>query len=233
MIYCKQVEPEYQESRLFDEDDMEPEYICVTGNRDYISRTSPLFDRVYRVLQSGELCEALDDLKIGGFYSAWYKNATEAINDWLEPEKPRYSTGDIHALKELVKAYNECSSREENAILCKVLSVVCGYKWDWRQITGSCQGDWNEVFYPVKDWTEEALTAFEIMYFNEGSEWIIHDEESAPEGPEDITGYSVYCTARNEEGIKQELAEAAGVKPEEIIMYAFEGYTRNTVYKAV
>lgn len=93
MIYCKQVEPEYQESRLFDDDGMGPEYICVTGNRDYISRTSPLFDRVYGALQTGELCEALGDLKSGGFYSDWYKNATEAINDLLEPEKPRYSTG--------------------------------------------------------------------------------------------------------------------------------------------
>lgn len=233
MIYCKQVEPEYQESRLFDDDSMGPEDICVIGNRDYISRTSPVFDRVYEALRAGELCEALEDVKSGGYYSAWYKNTTEAINDLLKPEKPRYSTRDIHALKGLVKAYSECFSQEENTILCKVLSVVCGYKWDWQRITGSCQGDWNDVFYPVKDWTKEALTAFERMYFNEGSEWIIHDEKNIPEGPEDITGYSVYCTAYSEEGIKQELAEAAGVKPEEIVMYAFEGYTHNPVYKAV
>ena len=71
------------------------------------------------------------------------------------------------------------------------------------------------------------------MYFNTGSEWIIHDEDNTPEGPEDINGYCVYCTAWNEEGIKRELAEAAEVKPEEIIMYAFEGYTHNAIYKAV
>lgn len=101
MIYCKQIPPEYQESRLFDDEGMGPDYINVTGNRDYISRTSSLFDRVYNALENGELAEALDDIKNGGYYSSFYKNATDAINDLLEPEKARYNTRDIHALKEL------------------------------------------------------------------------------------------------------------------------------------
>lgn len=101
MIYCKQISLEYQESRLFDDEGMGPDYINVTGNRDYISRTSPLFDRVYNALENGELAEALDDIKNGGYYSSFYKNATQAINDLLEPDKARYSTRDIHALKEL------------------------------------------------------------------------------------------------------------------------------------
>lgn len=41
MIYCKQIPPEYQDSLLFDDEGMGPDYINVTGNRDYISRTSP------------------------------------------------------------------------------------------------------------------------------------------------------------------------------------------------
>lgn len=95
MIYCKQILLEYQESRLFDDEGMGPDYINVTGNRDYISRTSPLFDRVYNALENGELTEALDDIKNGGYYSSFYKNATQAINDLLEPDKARYSTRDI------------------------------------------------------------------------------------------------------------------------------------------
>lgn len=79
MIYCKQIPPEYQDSLLFDDEGMEPDYINVTGNRDYISRTSPLFDRVYNALENGELAEALDDIKNGGYYSSFYKNATQAI----------------------------------------------------------------------------------------------------------------------------------------------------------
>lgn len=111
MIYCKQIPPEYQESRLFEDEGMGPDYINVTGNRDYISRTSSLFDRVYSALEDGELAEALDDIKNGGYYSSFYKNATDAINDLLEPEKARYNTRDIHALKELVEAYTEAWKR--------------------------------------------------------------------------------------------------------------------------
>lgn len=150
MIYCKQIPPEYQDSRLFEDEGMGPDYINVTGNRNYISRTSPLFDRVYNALENGELAEALDDIKNGGYYSSFYKNATQAINDLLEPDKARYSTRDIHALKELVNAYTEAGSREENDILCKVLSVVTGRKWDWRIIQGVAKVIGTKFFTP---WT--------------------------------------------------------------------------------
>lgn len=232
MIYCKQIPPEYQDSLLFDDEGMGPDYINVTGNRDYISRTSPLFDRVYNALENGELAEALDDIKNGGYYSSFYKNATQAINDLLEPDKAQYSTRDIHALKELVNAYKEAGSREENNILCKVLSVVTGRKWDWRIIRGCCQSDWNEIFYPVDDWSREALAAFEVEYFNTGSEWIVHEGEFDPEqhDPEDIEGYSIYCTSYK---VQEEIAAYEGVKPEEVKLFEFSGFSRVPVYKAV
>lgn len=235
MIYCKQIPPEYQESRLFDDEGMGPDYINVTGNRDYISRTSSLFDRVYSALENGELAEALDDIKNGGYYSSFYKNATDAINDLLEPEKARYNTRDIHALKGLVEAYTEAGSLEKNNILCKVLSVVTGRKWDWRIIRGYCQGDWNEIFYSVDDWSREALAAFEIEYFNMGSEWIIDDGEFNPDTDSslNINGYSVYITAQDEEGIRKELAAVEGCSPSDLVLYVFEGYTRIPQYKAV
>ena len=172
MIYCKQIPPEYQDSLLFDDEGMGPDYINVTGNRDYISRTSPLFDRVYNAL-------------------------------------------------------------EKNNILCKVLSVVTGHKWDWRIIRGYCQGDWNKIFYSVDDWSREALAAFETMYFNTGSEWIIHDEENTPEGPEDISGYSCYIVADTEEGIRKELAAVAGCAPSDLVIWAFDEFIRVAQYKAV
>lgn len=227
-VYVRQIEPEYQESPLFLFECF-PDNIVVTGNRDYNSHTTLLFDRVRDTLDSGELTEALDDIKTGGYY----KNATEAINDLLEPDKARYSTRDIHALKELVNAYTEAGSREENNILCKVLSVVTGRKWDWRIIRGYCQSDWNEIFYPVDDWSREALAAFETMYFNTGSEWIIHDEENTPEGPEEVNGYSCYIVADTEEGIKKELAAVAGCAPSDIVMWAFDEFIRVPQYKAV
>ena len=71
---------------------------------------------------------------------------------------------------------------------------------------------------------------FEIMYFNTGTEWIIHEEENEPESPEEISGCSVYCTSWDMEGIKKELTDAACYDPEEIILYEFSGYTKSPVY---
>ena len=211
-VYVRQIEPEYQESPLFLFECF-PDNIVVTGNRDYNSHTTPLFDRVRDSLDSGELTEALDDIKTGGYY----KNATEAVNDLLPPEKGKYSTRDIHALKWLVKAYMEAGSLEENNIICKVLSLVSGSPWEWAIIRGCCQGEWQEVFYPV----------------NEGSEWIIHDEPYEPEGPEDINGYSCYTVSVLEDDIRKELADIAGCTPVDLVIYAVDGYTRSPIYKAV
>jgi len=85
----------------------------------------------------------------------------------------------------------------------------------------------------VDDWSREALAAFETMYFNTGSEWIIHDEENTPEGPEDISGYSCYIVADTEEGIRKELAAVAGCAPSDLVIWAFDEFIRVAQYKAV
>ena len=231
-VYVRQIEPEYQESPLFLFECF-PDNIVVTGNRDYNSHTTPLYDRVRDTLDNGELAEALDDMRNGGYYSSFYKNATEAVNDLLPPEKCKYSTRDIHALKGLLRAYAEAGIREENNIICKVLSLVSGSPWGWAIIRGCCQGEWQEVFYPVNEWNREALAAFEVQYFNEGSEWIIHAEPEEPEGPEDISGYSCYTVSMLEDDIRKELAEIAGCAPADLVIYAVDGYTRSPIYKAV
>ena len=230
-IYARQINPAYQDSSIFEDDGMGTEYINVCGNRDYERRTSNLFDRVKECLDAGELASDIKAVMEKSSY-AIYENVTEAINNqlWRDDGKS-YSTRQIGKLRKLVLQYSECSSSEEDQILVDVLSIVTGEEWDCKEIRGCCQGEWNNVYYPVEKWTEESLEAFETMYFNTGSEWVIHDEETEPESPEDISGYSVYCISWNDEGIKKELAEAAGVEPEEIIMYAYDHSVSVPVYR--
>ena len=85
---------------------------------------------------------------------------------------------------------------------------------------------------PVNEWSREALAAFEVEYFNTGSEWIVHEGEFDPEqnGPEDIEGYSIYCTSYK---VQEEIAAYEGVKPEEVKLFEFSGFSRVPVYKAV
>lgn len=87
----------------------------------------------------------------------------------------------------------------------------------------------------MNDWSREALAAFEIEYFNMGSEWIIDDGEFNPDtdSPLNINGYSVYVTAQDEEGIRKELAAVEGCSPADLVLYVFEGYIHIPKYKAV
>lgn len=96
-VYAKQVAPEYQESPLFI-DGFFPEDIAVCGNRDYMEHCPEVFERVYTVLSVGELAEVLE---YRNGWKDWYKNITEAITDYLPPEKAKYSTKDIGALKKV------------------------------------------------------------------------------------------------------------------------------------
>jgi len=230
-IYARQIMPEFQDSRIFDDDGNGVEYINVWGNKDYQSRTSSVFDRVKECLDAGELAEDIEAVMEKN-PSAIYGNITEAINNqlWRDDGKP-YSTRQIGKLKQLVLRYSECRSSEEYQILVDVLSIVTGEEWDYRNIHGCCQSEWNTVYYPVKYWTKESLDAFETMYFNTGSEWIVHEGDTEPTSPEEIDGCAYYCVSWNDEGIKKELAEAAGGNVEDVVLYKYSGSVSIPTYK--
>ena len=90
----------------------------------------------------------------------------------------------------------------------------------------------KKVFTRSMNGAGEALAAFEVEYFNTGSEWIVNEGEFNPEqdGPEDIEGYSIYCTSYK---VQEEIAAYEGVKPEEVKLYEFSGFSKIPVYKAV
>ena len=231
-IYARQIEPEFQDSRIFDDDTYSTEYINICGNKDYQSRTSSVFDRVKECLDAGELATEFEYIAKKSMYAS-YDTVTEAINNWLYHDGGKtYNKQQIGKLKRLVLEYSECSSSREDQILVEVLSIVTGEEWDYKQIHGCCQGEWNTVYYPIQYWTKESLESFEVMYFNNGSEWIVHDGDTEPTNPEEIDGCAYYCVSWNDEGIKKELAEAVGVEnPEDIILYKYAGSVSVPIYK--
>ena len=243
-VYARQIAPEYQESYLLRYDARTRENhwmddcwqgVTLTGNRDFIGIETDVFKRVYACLEAGDLLDELESIAEKNGY-AHYDTATQAINDMLYPEKDKYTTIDIHNLKTLISEYQSANSRDENSIICKVLSIVCGNEYDWKALRGSCQGDYIECFYPAAEYDQTSLKTLESLYFNTGSEWIFDDEgQYNPETdePGDICGCSVYCTSWNDDGIRREIDDAAGCKPEEVTMYQFDGYTQIERYKAV
>ena len=227
-IYARQVNPECQESPLFLFEEF-PEDIAVFGNRDFKEHIPEVVQRVRDVLNAGELSEVLKNVTK---WKQWYKNITEVIADYLPPKSGRkYSTRSIHALKIAVQDYAEAfRSTEKDSAFLRVLDVVTGKKWDCKDIRGCVQREWNRIFYPVDNWSPEALQAFEREYFNTGTEWIIHDGDEKPESPEDISGYSFYSTAWDTEGIRREIADKAGATPADVVLFEYKGERISPIY---
>lgn len=128
-------------------------------------------------------------------------------------------------LEELYNKYYTQGANNE-AIIAEALSIATGQKWEYRQISGCCQSDWNYIYYRPEEWTEKALEYFEIEYFNTGDEWRIEDEEGNDFG-------SVYTHEWDDDEQRREIAESIGVDPDEVTLYLFDGWTKTAKYKEV
>ena len=225
-IYAKQVPPEYQESPLF-LTDFWPENVFVFGNRDFNQHADTLV-KLMTALEN--IVEVFDDMQDG---QGWTNNLAHAIRCELPEEYRRdYSRPERLKMVELANEYCFAKSYEENDILCKVLELITGKTWDNSTIRGYCQGDWQEIIFPAeygREWLEE----FETEYFNTGTEWIVHDGDTTPDGPDDIDGFCVYAHGWNNEQIKREIADAAGAANAEVILYEFSGWNRSAAYTGV
>ena len=126
-------------------------------------------------------------------------------------------------LEELCNKYYTQGANNE-AIIAEALSIVTGQKWEYRQISGCCQSDWNYIYYKADEWTAKALEYFETEYFNTGDEWRIEDEEGDDMG-------SAYTHEWTDDEKKREIAEQIGVDPGEVTLYLFDGWTKTAKYK--
>ena len=128
-------------------------------------------------------------------------------------------------MEELCNKYGTRGADDEG-IIAEALSIVTGQKWEYKQISGCCQSDWNYIYYRPEEWTKKALEYFEIEYFNIGNEWRIEDEEGDDMG-------NVYTHEWNDDEKKREIAENIGVDPGEVTLYLFDGWTKTAKYREV
>ncbi len=144
-----------------------------------------------------------------------YDTKSEILQEFIPPlHKENYSDADVEALEKAL-----IGKRDDLSLEAAALSIVTGKKYNVRTLCGSCQGDWIIFYYPVEEWPEEAIRNFETEYFNLGSEWIIHEEETDPKSPEDVQGCSFYAHSTDYEEVKREIGEAYIVSPEDITLY--------------
>ena len=219
-IYARQVPPEYQESPLFWDTDINAE---IFGNSHHKGITSDLFDRLPAALEN--LSCVWDNMRAGEYDGAIW---ADELRDLVPPQgRPDYTREERRdAWPSLLHQYEHSNFRYMNSIYCAALHLITGRAWDVCTLRGCCQGDWQYCIYPADDWDGASLERLESEYFNTGTEWIIHDDENTPDGPEDINGFSIYCTGWNDDQIRKEIADAAGGLPEAVKLYKFRDFRR-------
>ena len=214
-----QVNPEYQEAPLLmDIDSMEGTYLeglCFWGNSRYKAHVTDKFESLL-----DNLDEATEDYLAIKENQDWkpFDTVEEIVKNYFS-----YSGNDWEAWAELFQEHYKAGFYFKNPILAAGLSLLTGKKYDYKQISGSSQSEWNYIFFPVDEWTDEQLRNIEIEYFNEGEEYTITvepiDEDTNPEDVICFDTVSAYVHGWTDEQQFQELAEVNGCKPEDIIMY--------------
>ena len=202
MIYAKQVNPEYQDSYT---DFQEESNLCgfaIMGNRRYFEYKAEYFDKFLSAMEN-DPC----------YWTFTYDDLTpEEIKDFKETwSKYAYHNADYYKT------------------LVRLLSIY--YKEDFDMVTlrGSVQREWNYLIYRPRLLSDKDIERLECEYFNTGTEWIIYtdDPEEEPDAEQET---SVYCCSWSDEGIKEEIAQAAGDVASAVVLLKYAGETRTPVY---
>lgn len=235
VVYAVQVSPEYQSSPLSLGCACFPDNVAVFGNNRLVKYIPKNVQRVIDVIQDSVLLDALDDIRINS-EARRYDSDEEAINDLIPPEQDRdpYNTNDVISIAKIIIGEDEGKISFQEATRA-LLTITSGKEWGFKNIHGSSQDEWDHMYYIVDNWEDEAIRAFETEYFNEGSEWIIHDSDEAPESPQDIEGFSIYSVNHEIEDIRKEIAQTVYGDEENVsvILYQFDGYIKTPKYNVV
>lgn len=223
-ITARQVPPEWQESPLM-RDDCFPDGLLLFGNRDYQDHPRDFAGDLCRNL--GELADAWDDFN--GGLCAWYDSWAAALADLVTPDgRPEYTRQERKKdWPDVLDVYAANGYRDDPETIAAALTLITGRRWDCCTLRGCCQGDWQNCVYDATIWDADSLERLETEYFNTGSEWHVCEAGS------DDYEFSVYCHEWSDDGIRREIADAAGVSPEDVTLQKFTGYERIAQYEEV
>lgn len=178
--YAVQVPPEEQES---DFDDIEKVGVVFFGNKDFTSEGEDLLQKGLRQWEDiVEMPEFDDPKKRDKLLSGGFSKALPA---------------DLDALVSLYDNGKDNTSEFRRLIL----SAATGSEYDYLQVKGDVQREWQDVYFPVDEWSVDMIRDLGIRYFNNGSAWFCVDAEDVEsDDPKEImdsdNGFYHYSTDR-------------------------------------
>lgn len=242
---AKQIAPEYQESPMFRWKEFENfeswEDVSFCGNGDLMERQTPAMESFLHYID--DACSAYEELELT---ISQFDSIPEIVKYMFTDNANGYCVSDEVAenplWKRILEDWPNADRDEERTLICLALEAMTGKKHDYTQISGCCQRDWQYIYYPSDEYDTNALDALEAEYFNEGTEWMVFEEpveieesekENAVEIAEDenCLSFSIYCTSWNEEGQRKEIADEIGCKPDEVLLFSFDHYVKQPIYR--
>ena len=218
-VYARQVPWEWQESP-WDDEQLKTDKAALYGNRSYGRYVFDEFEQVVKALEEMDWDDVGDDRP--------YSTEQEMLLDYVPPVgRDSYTNEEIETWKFASQMYNQNYGRNEQWGICMGLTLMLGKEYDYKTLRGSCQSDWIYFIYPTDLYDDEAVRRLETEFFNTGEEWMIHDEETVPDCPEAVNGYTMYVY----DDARKEIAAEAGVAPEDVVLWKYDGMRSMPKYK--
>ena len=218
-VYARQVPWEWQESP-WDDEQLKIDKAALYGNRSYGRYVFDEFEQVVKALEEMDWDDVGDDRP--------YSTEQEMLLDYVPPVgRDSYTNEEIETWKFASQMYNQNYGRNEQWGICMGLTLMLGKEYDYKTLRGSCQSDWIYFIYPTDLYDDEAVRRLETEFFNTGEEWIVHDEDTVPECPEAVNGYTMYVY----DDARKEIAAEAGVAPEDVVLWKYDGMRSIPKYK--
>ena len=218
-VYARQVPWEWQESP-WDDEQLKIDKAALYGNRSYGRYVFDEFEQVVKALEEMDWDDVGDDRP--------YSTEQEMLLDYVPPVgRDSYTNEEIETWKFASQMYNQNYGRNEQWGICMGLTLMLGKEYDYKTLRGSCQSDWIYFIYPTDLYDDEAVRRLETEFFNTGEEWMIHDEETVPDCPEAVNGYTMYVY----DDARKEIAAEADVAPEDVVLWKYDGMRSIPKYK--
>ena len=218
-VYARQVPWEWQESP-WDDEQLKTDKAALYGNRSYGRYVFDEFEQVVKALEEMDWDDVGDDRP--------YSTEQEMLLDYVPPVgRDSYTNEEIETWKFASQMYNQNYGRNEQWGICMGLTLMLGKEYDYKTLRGSCQSDWIYFIYPTDLYDDEAVRRLETEFFNTGEEWMIHDEETVPDCPEAVNGYTMYVY----DDARKEIAAEADVAPEDVVLWKYDGMRSIPKYK--
>lgn len=146
----------------------------------------------------------------------YYKTIKEVLKDY----NIKFNTNVAHKLKILAEKEDFYSFDT----FCTYLEIKTGEKWTHKAINGYCQGDYAEIIYCTKYYSEDSINIIGDLYFGCGKEFCVMVDKD-----EDSTVYGYYvadCQGFKPDDYKRIVSADYGIgENDEVVLELIEGYT--------